>query len=139
MIGAGEATRAEARAAEETGRLLARGGAVLVTGGLGGVMEAASRGARKEGGLVVGVVPQETANAWVDVVIKTGMGDARNVILANTADAFIAIGGSHGTLSEIAFALKRGKAVVSLGSWEVDPAIRRARTPRQAVRLALSR
>lgn len=103
-------------------------------------MEAASRGASEAGGLVIGVLPgadPATANPWVEVPIATGMGDARNAILTNTAEAFIAIGGAHGTLSEVAFALKRQKPVISLGSWEVDPAVISAATPEQAVRLAL--
>lgn len=140
VVGAGECDRGTAERAEEVGRLLAGRGCTLVTGGLGGVMEAASRGAREAGGLVIGVLPAadpETANPHVQVAIATGMGDARNAILANTANVFVAIGGAHGTLSEIAFALKRKKRVVSLGSWEVDPAILVAATAAEAVRMAL--
>ena len=113
----------------------------MVTGGLGGVMEAASRGAREAGALVIAVVPGKDpaeANAYVDLAVATGMGDARNAILANTASAFVAVAGGHGTLSEIAFALKRDKPVVSLGSWEVDPAVQVARDPEEAVRLVLA-
>ncbi len=140
VIGQGEASPQSDRAAQEVGRLLAEAGCVIVTGGLGGVMEAASRGAREAGGLVVGVLPgarPEEANPHVAVAIASGMGDARNAILANTAEAFVAVGGAHGTLSEIAFALKRGKRVVSLGSWDVDPAIVKAGSPEEAVRLVL--
>ena len=99
-------------------------------------MEAASRGARTAGGTVLGVVPGSDpadANPWVEFVVASGMGDARNAILANTAAGFVAVAGSHGTLSEIAFALKRGKPVVSLGSWEVDPAVEVADSPAAAV------
>ena len=119
---------------------MAEAGCVLITGGLGGVMAAASRGAHEAGGLVIGVVPggsPDDANAYVSVSIATGMADARNVILANSAEVLIAVGGAYGTLSEIAFALKRGKRVVSLGSWAVDPAVVEAETPEEAVRLAL--
>ncbi len=141
VIGAGACDEALAAQAHAVGRLLAERGCAVVTGGLGGVMEAASRGAFEVGGLVIGVLPgpsPDDANPWVGVAIATGMGDARNTILANTAEAFVAVGGSHGTLSEIAFALKRGKRVVSLGSWEVDPEIVVATTPEAAVELALA-
>ena len=136
VIGAGKASARERRLAREVGRLLAEAGAVLVTGGLGGVMEAASRGAREAAGLVVGIVPGDEVNPHVDVAIKTRMGDARNAIIANTADAFIAVGGAHGTLSEIAFALKRRKRIVGLGTWKI-PGVSRARTAGEAVRAVL--
>ena len=141
VIGAGSCDAATAERAWKVGRLLAERGCAVITGGLGGVMEAASRGAREAGGLVIGVVPGADpgeANAFVGVAIATGMGEARNVVLANSAEVFVAIGGSYGTLSEIAFALRRGKRVVSLGSWEVDPAILRAVTPEEAVELGLT-
>jgi uncharacterized protein (TIGR00725 family) len=140
VIGTGTPDSETDAAAREVGRLLAEAGCVLITGGLDGVMAAASQGAHEAGGLVIGVVPgssPEEANAYVRVAIATGIGDARNVILANSAEAFVAVDGAYGTLSEIAFALKRGKRVVSLGSWDVDPAVLRARTPEEAVRLAL--
>ncbi|MFQ5515041.1 MAG: TIGR00725 family protein [Myxococcota bacterium] len=141
VIGQGVSSPETDRNAHEVGRRLAEAGCVVVTGGLGGVMTAASRGAREAGGLVVGIVPgpsREEANPWVTVAVATGMGDARNAILANTADAFVAVGGSHGTLSEIAFALKRGKRVVSLGSWQVDPAVTAAESAEEAVRQVLA-
>ena len=140
VIGQGSAAPETDRQACEVGRLLAEAGCVVVTGGLGGVMAAASLGAHQAGGLVVGVLPggsSEDANPYVGIAIATGMGDARNAILANTADAFVAVGGGHGTLSEIAFALKRGKRVVSLGSWDVDPAVVTVSTPEEAVRQVL--
>lgn len=140
VIGTGTPDSETDAAAREVGRLLAEAGCVLISGGLDGVMAAASQGAHEAGGLVIGVVPgssPEEANAYVRVAIATGIGDARNVILVNSAEAFVAVGGAYGTLSEIAFALKRGKRVVSLGSWDVDPAVLRARTPEEAVRLVL--
>lgn len=140
VIGAGRCDDAAARLAYEVGRRLAEARCAVVTGGLGGVMEAASRGASEAGGLVVGILPgplPDEANRFVDVAVASGMGDARNAILANTAEAFVAVAGEYGTLSEVAFALKRGKRVVSLGSWEVDPAVLAADTPEAAVRLAL--
>lgn len=132
--------------AEHLGRLLAEAGAVVVCGGLGGVMEAACRGAKTAGGLTIGILPggdAAEANAYVDVPIVTAMGTARNVIVVRTSEALVAVDGSFGTLSEIAHALDQGKRVVSLGSWDlaqvgVDPdRIPRARTPEEAVRLAL--
>ena len=140
VIGAGECDDETRAQAHEVGRLLAEAGCVVINGGLGGVMEAASAGARAVGGTVVGVVPSEdprSANAHVSIAIASGMGDGRNAILANTAEAFVAVGGAYGTLSEIALALKRGKRVVSVGSWTVDPAIEQAADPEDAVRRLL--
>jgi hypothetical protein len=129
------------RDAEEVGRLLAEGGATVVTGGLGEVMAAASRGAKSAGGTTIGIVPGESrsaANEWVDHVVVTGIGHARNLAVVASGDAVIAVGGRYGTLAEIGFALTLGRPVVILGeSWEVDGALRAA-TPAQAVALALS-
>jgi hypothetical protein len=108
--------------AEEVGRLIAGKGAVLVCGGLGGVMEAASRGAKAKGGITVGILPQsdaKEANQHIDIPVATGMGTGRNVIIARTADALIAVGGEYGTLSEIAFALQMGKPVVGVKTWDI--------------------
>jgi len=131
--------------AEEIGHEVARRGAVLVCGGLGGVMEAASRGAAEAGGTVVAILPgarAEEANPYVTVPVVTGLGEARNVIVVRTSDALVAVGGSYGTLSEIAYALKLGVPVVGLATWELsrpgleqDP-ILRARDAREAVELA---
>lgn len=140
VIGAGDCNAATADLACEVGRRLAAAGCTLVTGGLGGVMEAASRGAAGAGGLVVGILPGASsgdANPHVEVAVATGMGDARNAVLANTADGFVAVSGSYGTLSEIAFALKRGKRVVALGSWEIDPKVIRVASAEDAVRRVL--
>lgn len=136
VIGVGTSAPDTDGSAYAVGRLLAEAGCVVVTGGLGGVMAEASRGAQDAGGLVIGVIPGAdpgAANPYVDVCVASGMGDARNAILANTAEAFVAVGGAHGTLSEIAFALKRGKRVVSLGSWDVDPAVLQVPSPEEAV------
>jgi hypothetical protein len=125
VIGAAEPSESERRLAERVGTLVAGAGWVLISGGLGGVMAAASAGAAAAGGLVVGVVPHAdpaTCNPSVAISIATGMGDARNAILANTAAGFIAVGGSFGTLSEIAFALKRNKPVIGLSTWKLDGA-----------------
>jgi hypothetical protein len=129
VIGGGDCTEAEATLAEEAGRLLAEAGAVVLTGGRGGVMAAASRGAAQAGGLVVGILSgndASEANPWVALPIVTGLGEARNAILMRTAQAVIAVGGEYGTLSEIAFALKFGLLVVGLHTW-------RASSPNQMV------
>jgi uncharacterized protein (TIGR00725 family) len=125
VIGASSCSPAEAEAAETVGRVLAGGGATVICGGGGGVMEAACRGARSAGGLTVGILPGDdpsAANPYVDVAIATGLGEARNAIVARTARAVVAIGGRYGTLSEIAFALKRGLPVVGVGTWKPVPA-----------------
>jgi uncharacterized protein (TIGR00725 family) len=126
--------------AEEVGRLLAQRGATVVTGGLGEVMAAASRGAKTGGGTTIGIVPGEQrtdANEWCDHVIVTGIGHARNLAVVASGDAVIAVGGRYGTLAEIGFALTLGRRVVVLEpGWEVDGTVR-ARTPEDAVTLAL--
>jgi len=125
--------------AQAVGAELARRGAVVVCGGLGGVMEAACRGAREAGGVTVGILPGDdraAVNAWVTVAIATGLGDLRNGLVVRAADAVIAIAGGYGTLSEVAFALKAGKRVVGLGSWEID-GVQAAGDPLAAVDLAL--
>jgi uncharacterized protein (TIGR00725 family) len=145
VSGGASCSREEAAAAREVGRLLARAGFGVVTGGLGGVMEAASRGARDAGGLVIGILPgndRSDANPFVEVAVPTGLGEARNVLVAAACDALVAVGGSLGTLTEVAFALKRGTPVVGLGTWRLDPvrlppggAVLEAATPEDAVRL----
>lgn len=108
--------------AHEVGAAVADAGSVLVSGGLGGVMEAACRGARSGGGLTVGLLPgndRSAANQWLDVAIPTGLGEARNALVVRAADAVIAVGGEYGTLSEIALALKAGKPVVGLATWQL--------------------
>jgi uncharacterized protein (TIGR00725 family) len=124
VIGEGRCSQRIAVLAERVGRAIADAGAVLLCGGLGGVMEAASRGAARAGGTVVGVLPgfsRADANAWVSIPIVTGMDQARNVILVRSAEAVIAVGGRYGTLSEIALALKFGRPVIALGSWRLRP------------------
>ena len=139
VIGGSRPGRAALDAAFEVGRLIARAGAVLVCGGLGGVMEAACRGAREEGGLTIGILPggaAADANPWVDVPIATGLGYTRNALVVMNADAVIAVDGEYGTLSEIAYGKIHGKKVVGLGSWDVK-GVEAAATPEDAVRMAL--
>jgi hypothetical protein len=133
--------------AEEVGSLLARAGAVVVTGGMGGVMRAASRGAAGSGGMTIGILPgadAAEANEYVSVAIPTGLGVVRNLVVVTAADVVVAVGGRHGTLSEIGLALRMGREVVTLGSWRVEsdqrisgPRLHRARDPREAAQLAL--
>ena len=126
VIGGRRIEKALLAEAEEVGRLIAKRGAILVCGGLGGVMEAASKGAQSEGGLTVGILPQDSsdrANQHIDVPIATGLGIGRNVIIARTADALIAVGGEYGTLSEIAFALQLKKPVVGIKTWDIKGVI----------------
>jgi uncharacterized protein (TIGR00725 family) len=122
------------------GRALAEEGAVVVCGGLGGVMEAACRGAREAGGLTVGLLPgldRRQANPHVQVAIATGLGEARNALIARAADALVAVAGGYGTLSEIALALKGGTPVVGIGSWDID-GVDRAGSAAEAVEAALA-
>ena len=140
MVGAGRASADEERLAEAVGRGLAEAGAVVVCGGLGGVMEAACRGASSAGGVTVGFLPgsdRAAANAFVGVAIATGLGEARNALVVRAADALVAVGGEYGTLSEIALALKTDTPVVALGSWEIDGVIR-ASSASDAVERALA-
>ena len=147
VIGDSSCSPEEAKLAESVGGLLAQQGATMVCGGLGGVMEAACRGAKSKGGLTVGVLPGQdpsTANPWVDVPVVTGMGEARNVAVVKSAQAVIAIGGRYGTLSEIAYALKSNTPVIGLNTWSLsrngqnDDSIIRARSAAEAVDKAIS-
>ncbi|MGH2711156.1 MAG: TIGR00725 family protein [Actinomycetota bacterium] len=146
VCGASVANDEEAVRAEEVGRLLAEAGAVVVCGGLGGVMDAVSRGVKAAGGISVGLLPGDDrtdASEHLAVALPTGMGEMRNALIVRAADAVIAIGGEWGTLSEIALAMRTGKKVVGLDTWELSRPgtdagdILRAATPEQAVWMAL--
>jgi uncharacterized protein (TIGR00725 family) len=146
VIGGGQPTSKEAKLAEEVGQELAKRGAVLVCGGLGGVMEAACRGAKAEGGLTIGILPGENpklANPYVEVAIATGIGYARNAAVVKSSQAVIAVGGSYGTLTEIGYALQSGLPVIGLNTWTIsrndrkDKSIIPAASPAEAVGLAL--
>jgi uncharacterized protein (TIGR00725 family) len=122
VIGASNCSAKESKLAEEVGRELARRGAVVICGGLNGVMEAVCRGAKSEGGLTVGILPgnnRRDANPYVDIPIITGIGYARNSIVAKSGQAVIAVGGKYGTLSEIAYALQDKIPVIGLGTWKL--------------------
>jgi len=147
VIGGQFCSEEEERLAYEVGTRLAKRGAIIICGGLGGVMESACRGAKEEGGTTIGVLPgpfRGDANPFVDYALATDMGQARNAIIVRTADAVIAVGGEYGTLSEIAMALKMGKKVVALSSWEIaskgvsDDKIIRSTDPEEAVEAIIS-
>lgn len=149
IIGGNSTDEASQKLAYETGSLIANNGAILICGGLGGIMEAAAQGAADQGGVVVGLLPStdnKSANPWINVVIPTGLGNARNALVVNASDALIAFPGSYGTLSEIALALAIGKCVVYMpGTWNlkkiaaVDSALfKEAHDAREAVGLALN-
>jgi len=147
VIGGSDCTPEESRLAEEVGRELARKGAILICGGLGGIMEAACKGASAEDGLTVGILPggsRQTANPYVQIPIVTSMGEVRNVIIVKSAGAVIAIGGGYGTLSEIGHALRNDIPVIGLNTWSLsrngqpDNSIVPARNPADAVNKALN-
>jgi uncharacterized protein (TIGR00725 family) len=147
VVGAGRASAQQESEAERVGRALAEAGAVLVCGGLGGVMEAACRGAKAAAGTTIGILPGSSradANPHVDIAISTGLGEMRNGLIVRAVDALIAVGGEFGTLSEIALALKADKPVIGLGSWELARAgepvdtIAVAASPEDAVTRALA-
>jgi uncharacterized protein (TIGR00725 family) len=137
VIGRGDCSPEEYRAAEEVGRTIAAEDGVLLCGGLSGVMEAACKGAKEAGGLTVGIIPGTGGeNRYLDVVIRTGLSHARNVVLVQSADALVAVGGAYGTLSEIAVAMKTGKKVFGLSTWEV-PGVVPCGSPKEAATSAL--
>jgi len=136
VVGAGQCDQATASTAERVGMEIARRGGVLVCGGLGGVMEAAAKGAQAAGGVTIGILPGERADdasPFIDIPIATGLGQARNVVNVAAADAVIAVSGGYGTLSEIALALKMNIPVIGLESWTISEDILRAGSPEEAV------
>jgi hypothetical protein len=140
VVGPSSADPSDLAAAERVGAALAAHSAIVVTGGLGGVMEAASRGAASAGGVVVGLLPgvdRSAANEWVSFALPTGLGELRNGLIVRACDAMIAVGGGYGTLSEIALALKAGKRVVGIGSWDVE-GVQQAPDAASAVDLVLA-
>jgi uncharacterized protein (TIGR00725 family) len=141
VVGAGTCSPEVEELAAEVGREVARKGAVLVCGGLRGVMEAAARGAKEIGGVTVGILPGEDtgdANEFIDIPIATNMGQARNAIIVQTADVLISVSGGYGTLSEIAFALKLGKGVIALQPQYQVPGVLVVQSAIEAVNEALT-
>ena len=146
VIGTRQPSLEESKLAEEVGRELAKNGAIIICGGLGGVMEDACRGACAEGGLTIGVIPgddRKSANSYVQIPVVTGIGYARNVIIVKSAQAIIAVGGGYGTLTEIGYALDSKKPVIGLHTWkfsrnnQMDKSIIRASSAKAAVSKAL--
>jgi uncharacterized protein (TIGR00725 family) len=146
LIGGAECSEAECQIAEEVGALLGKRGVILVCGGRGGVMEAACRGAQRAGGITIGILPSHDpseGNPYLDVSLPTGMGHLRNALVAQAGECVIAIGGGYGTLSEIGIALKAGRKVIGIGTWNaIDKSgrpikITRAVDAAEAVTLAL--
>lgn len=146
VCGSGRTAQVDLDRAEQVGKLLAEAGAIVVCGGLGGVMDAAAHGATSAGGIAVGLLPdidREGASEHLTVALPLGMGEARNALVARSADVLIAIGGEWGTLSEIALGKKMGKTVIGLDTWDLShkgreiEGIVHADSPEEAVRLAL--
>ena len=146
VIGGSDAPADVCRNAEKVGRGVAEAGALLLCGGRTGVMDAACRGAKDAGGTTIGFLPGEergTENDHVDIALPTGMGEMRNMLIVHASDVVIAVGGEFGTLSELAFALRIGKPVIGIGTWElskggeVSDAVRVVEDPAEAVRLAV--
>jgi uncharacterized protein (TIGR00725 family) len=140
VVGAGDANPALDAAAELVGQGLAEAGAVIVCGGLGGVMAAACRGARSAGGTTIGLLPgtdRQAANQWVQIAIPTGLGELRNGLIIRAVDVVVAVGGEYGTLSEVALALKTRVPVVGLGTWDIR-GVEAVDDPGAAVRRALA-
>jgi len=140
VVGASKASEADLANAEAVGRLLGEAGAIVVCGGRGGVMAAASKGAAQSGGTVIGMLPgldRSDANEWVTIAIPTGLGELRNGLIVRTADVMIAIGGAYGTLSEVALGLQAGVKVFGLNSWAID-GIEQVSSPDEAVSRALA-
>lgn len=138
VLGGAETSKKNLQIAEETGQLIARRGYVLINGGLGGVMEAAARGARKANGLVIGILPgvdAGAANDFTDIPIVTGMNQARNIIIARTCSCAIAIDGRYGTLSEIAYCLMFGVPVIGINTWRIKAPIHHVHSAAEAVSL----
>ena len=135
VIGGHRCNQRTARVAYEVGKGIAALGAILVCGGLGGVMQAAAKGAKENGGVTVGILPgeyKEDANPFIDIPIATGLGNMRNTLVATAADIVVALPGKYGTLSEIGFALNAGKIVLGLGAWNIKGVVR-TRTPQKTI------
>lgn len=137
VIGGHKCNQEVEQIAIKLGNLLAKVGVTVVCGGLGGVMEAVSKGVHEGGGLTVGILPGEnkdSANSYIDIPISTGLGNTRNTIVAGCADIIVALPGEYGTLSEIAFALNMKKPVIGIGSWEIK-GMQQVKTAEEAVEI----
>lgn len=142
VIGGSQPDEESLKIAEQVGRIIAKKNAILITGGLGGVMRAASKGAHEAHGLVIGILPgidKQDANEYVDIPIVTGVGEARNSVITRTCDCAIAIDGSYGTLSEIAYCMIYHKPVIGINTWKIDAPIIHAKSAEHAVELAIEK
>lgn len=140
VIGAGKCSKKVFNLAEEVGSEIAKAGATLVCGGLGGVMEGAAKGAKEAKGITVGILPggsKEEANPYIDIPIVTGIGESRNLVVVRSSDGIIALPGKYGTLSELSFALKLEKPVVGISTWDISERIAKTRDAKEAVELVL--
>ncbi len=140
VIGAGKCSKKLKDMAADVGRYIAENGGVLVCGGLGGTMEGAARGAKSVGGTTIGIIPtvnKKDANDYIDFVIPTGIGHARNLLVVNTADAIVALPGKYGTLTEMAYALIAGKPIVSVSAWKLGDEIQQVEDPIEAAKIAM--
>ncbi len=140
VIGAGKCSKQLCDMAADIGRYVAENGGVILCGGLGGIMEGAARGAKEAGGTTIGIIPSENkadANEFIDYVIPSGFGEARNVLIIRAADAIVALPGKYGTLSEMAFALISNKPIVSVQAWKLGEEIQQFDDPIEAARIAL--
>lgn len=140
VVGAGKCSKKLRDMAEEVGRIVAENGGVIVCGGLGGIMEGAAKGAKEAGGVTIGIIPSEQkqdANEYIDYIIPSGLGEARNILVVRTADVIVAFPGKYGTLSEMAFALQSGKPLISVNAWKLGDDIIQAETPKEAAEIAL--
>ncbi|UCE25744.1 MAG: TIGR00725 family protein [Candidatus Zixiibacteriota bacterium] len=140
VVGANKCSKKLRDMAAEVGQYVAENGGVIVCGGLGGIMEGAARGAKQANGVTIGILPGDNAddaNEFIDFVIPSGFGEARNILIIRTADAVVAFPGKYGTLSEMAFALQAGKPLVSVNAWNLGDDVAQAETPQEAARIAM--
>ncbi len=140
VVGAGKCSKKLRDMAAEVGKYVAENDGVIVSGGMGGIMEGASRGAKEAGGVTIGILPsdqKDDANEFIDYVVPSGFGEARNLLVVRAADAVIAFPGKYGTLSEMAFALHAGKPLISVNAWKLGDEIKVVETPLEAAKLAM--
>ena len=140
IVGAGKCSKNLRDQAAEVGRYVAEHGGIVVCGGLGGIMEGAARGAKEGGGFTIGILPSDNpddANEFIDLVIPTGFGEARNIMVVRTADAVVAFPGKYGTLTEMAFALHAGKPLVAVNAWRLGDEIQQAESPKEAAEMVM--
>jgi len=140
VVGAGKCSKKLRDMASQVGKYVAEHDGVVVCGGLGGIMEGAARGAKEAGGVTIGILPsdnKEDANEYIDYVIPTGFGEARNIMVVRTADAVVAFPGKYGTLSEMAFALHAGRPLVAINAWRLGDEIEQVDDPIEAAKRAM--